>query len=384
MLCARVGVSWLYVAPASLFENFACSRLRSEKVLFRGVKSRGEAPSLKARMSGRGGGVRQFLSALEDGASTLSTPRGSGREKGAGRGGARGGPPEPARAGTTASSAITGAASPALAEVLEKSQEALKQAMLSMAQSQRLERQMTDLAKRVAALESQQQRTAAARLDLLEANIETASAEARAQVSTLAKSVKAVHLKLEALAASTIMTPQVAAQPPSVIAPNPMSSSIASRAGNSRPKPAAEPKLAAEARPPQDGKGGKKERTPWGVGVGAASERQPDADGAAGSGGSGGGGDKEKERAAERPDRGPRLKTPLGASRPAKTDAKPEARTVGVVPHGDPRGREIKAPHARLPGLAPAVSMQPARGDVLAASLSCFGSGRVQLSIRLL
>jgi hypothetical protein len=73
--------------------------------------------------------------------------------------------------------------------VLEKSQEALKQAMLSMAQSQRLERQMTDLAKRVAALESQQQRTAAARLDLLEANIETASAEARAQVSTLAKSV---------------------------------------------------------------------------------------------------------------------------------------------------------------------------------------------------
>ena len=133
--------------------------------------------------------MRQFLSALEDGASTLSTPRGSGREKGAGRGGARGGPPEPARAGTTASSAITGAASPALAEVLEKSQEALKQAMLSMAQSQRLERQMTDLAKRVAALESQQQRTAAARLDLLEANIETASAEARAQVSTLAKSV---------------------------------------------------------------------------------------------------------------------------------------------------------------------------------------------------
>lgn len=328
-------------------------------------------------MSGRGGGVRQFLSALEDGASTLSTPRGSGREKGAGRGGARGGPPEPA--GTTASSA-TGAASPALAEVLEKSQEALKQAMLSMAQSQRLERQMTDLAKRVAALESQHQRTAAARLDLLEANIETASAEARAQVSTLAKSVKAVHLKLEALAASTTMTPQVAAQPPSVTAPNPMSSSIASRAGNSRPTPAAEPKLAAEARLPLDGKAGKKERTPWGVGVGAASERQPDAAGAAGSGGSGGGGDKEKEKAAERPDRGPRLKTPLGASRPAKTDAA-GARTVGVVPHVVPHGREIKAP---LPGLAPAVSMQPARGDVLAASLSCFGSGRVQLSIRLL
>ena len=321
--------------------------------------------------------MRQFLSALEDGASTLSTPRGSGREKGAGRGGARGGPPEPA--GTTASSA-TGAASPALAEVLEKSQEALKQAMLSMAQSQRLERQMTDLAKRVAALESQHQRTAAARLDLLEANIETASAEARAQVSTLAKSVKAVHLKLEALAASTTMTSQMAAQPPSVIAPNPMSSSIASRAGNSRPKPAAEPKLAAEARLPLDGKGGKKERTPWGVGVGAASERQPDAAGAAGSGGSGGGGDKEKEKAAERPDRGPRLKTPLGASRPAKTDAA-GARTVGVVPHVVPHGREIKAP---LPGLAPAVSMQPARGDVLAASLSCFGSGRVQLSIRLL
>lgn len=173
------------------------------------------------------------------------------------------------------------------------------------------------------------------------------------------------------------MTPQ----PPSVTAPNPMSSSIASRAGNSRPKPAAEPKLAAEARLPLDGKGGKKERTPWGVGVGAASERQPDAAGAAGSGGSGGGGDKEKEKAAERPDRGPRLKTPLGASRPAKTDAKPETRTIGVVPHVDPHGREIKAP---LPGLAPAVSMQPARGDVLAASLSCFGSGRVQLSIRLL
>ena len=110
--------------------------------------------------------------------------------------------------------------------------------------------------------------------------------------------------------------------------------------------------------------------------MGVASERQPDADGAAGSGGSGGGGDKEKEKAAERPERGPRLKTPLGTSRPAKTDAKP----VGVVPHV----REIKAPQALLPGSAPAVSMQPARGDVLAASLSCFGSGRVQLSIRLL
>ena len=316
----------------------------------------------------------------EDGASTLSTPRGSGRENGAGRGGAKGGkPPEPAPGGTTASSA-NGAAVPALAEVLEIAQEALKQAMLSMGQSQRLERQMSDLAKRVAALESQQQRTAAARLDLLEANIETASAEARAQVSTLAKSVKAVHLKLEALAASTTMAPQVAAQPPSAAAPNPISSSIASRAGNGRPKPAAEPKLAAETRLTLDVKSGKKERTPRGVGVGVASERQPDADGAAGSGGSGGGGDKEKEKAAERPERGPRLKTPLGTSRPAKTDAKPETRTVGVVPHV----REIKAPQALLPGSAPAVSMQPARGDVLAASLSCFGSGRVQLSIRLL
>ena len=174
-------------------------------------------------------GRRQFLSSLEPAdepaatspatptgtapaQSPRSTPRsrggpGRGTPSGHGSGHAAPRPVDKGKDGRPTTDAPTSSAGPSVEELAKIANQALVQASLATAHSQKLERQVSALQARVERLEAEaKQRSIPTQAARLEASMAAVSKEARNQATTLAKSIKSIWSKLE-----TLTTPTAAA-----------------------------------------------------------------------------------------------------------------------------------------------------------------------------